>query len=60
MRYLLCADGIVKENLLKQNHPSDQIYVTGNTAIDAMHETIKDDYRHEIFNDLDPRKKWFF
>lgn len=46
-----------KKNLLKQNHPSDQIYVTGNTAIDAMHETIKDDYRHEIFNDLDPRKK---
>ena len=46
-----------KRNLLKQNHPSDQIYVTGNTAIDAMHETIKDDYRHEIFNDLDPRKK---
>ena len=46
-----------KRNLLKQNHPSDQIYVTGNTAIDAMHETIKDDYRHEIFNDLDPQKK---
>lgn len=37
-----------KENLLKENHPEDKIYVTGNTAIDAMKYTIKEDYKHEI------------
>ena len=46
-----------RKNLLRQNHPAEQIYVTGNTAIDAMRETIKDDYHHEIFSELDPRKK---
>ena len=25
-----------KDNLIKENHPEEHIYVTGNTAIDAM------------------------
>lgn len=37
-----------KENLLLENHPEDKIFITGNTAIDAMKYTIADDYRHEI------------
>lgn len=36
-----------KENLLKENIEEDKIYVTGNTAIDAMATTVKEDYRHE-------------
>uniref|UniRef100_UPI00403F95CA non-hydrolyzing UDP-N-acetylglucosamine 2-epimerase n=1 Tax=Candidatus Enterococcus willemsii TaxID=1857215 RepID=UPI00403F95CA len=35
-----------KENLLKENHPENQIVVTGNTAIDAMAYTVKEEYQH--------------
>ena len=35
-----------KENLLKENIDEDKIYVTGNTAIDAMATTVKEDYSH--------------
>ena len=35
-----------KENLLKENIDKDKIYVTGNTAIDAMATTVKKDYSH--------------
>jgi len=35
-----------KENLLKENIDEDKIYVTGNTAIDAMATTVKEDYTH--------------
>lgn len=33
-----------KENLIKENHPKEYIYVTGNTAIDAMKKTLNDNY----------------
>lgn len=36
-----------KENLLKENIEEDKIYVTGNTAIDAMKTTIKENYTHK-------------
>ncbi|MER2294477.1 MAG: UDP-N-acetylglucosamine 2-epimerase (non-hydrolyzing) [Desemzia incerta] len=39
-----------KENLLKENHPADKIFITGNTAIDALKETVKEDYTHEVLN----------
>ena len=35
-----------RDNLLKENHPESQIFVTGNTAIDAMNYTITGDYQH--------------
>lgn len=35
-----------KENLLKENHPEEQIYVTGNTAIDAMNYTVNEAYEN--------------
>ncbi len=35
-----------KENLLKENIKEDKIYVTGNTAIDAMSTTINKEYKH--------------
>ncbi len=41
---------VSKENLLKENVAEDKIYVTGNTAIDAMNTTITDDYYHEVFD----------
>lgn len=41
-----------KENLLKENHPSDKIFITGNTAIDALKETVKEDYTHEVLSKI--------
>ncbi|MEG0293900.1 non-hydrolyzing UDP-N-acetylglucosamine 2-epimerase [Enterococcus sp.] len=34
-----------RENLLLENHPEDNIFVTGNTAIDAMKYTIRDSHQ---------------
>ncbi len=33
-------------NLKQENHLSDHIYITGNTAIDAMQYTVQKDYHH--------------
>jgi UDP-N-acetylglucosamine 2-epimerase len=41
-----------KQNLLQENHPSDQIFVTGNTAIDALHETVQKDYHHSALDEI--------
>lgn len=35
-----------KQNLLNENKPEEKIYVTGNTAIDALKTTVSDDYTH--------------
>ena len=35
-------------NLLKEMLSSDKIYVTGNTAIDALKYTVSDDYQNEL------------
>ena len=36
-----------KNNLLKEGKVAESIYVTGNTAIDALKTTIRSDYTHE-------------
>lgn len=33
-------------NLLREGKKPEHIYITGNTVIDAMHYTIRQDYRH--------------
>lgn len=38
---------ISKDNLLKENIEEDKIYITGNTAIDAMQTTVKSNYFHK-------------
>ncbi len=35
-----------RENLLKENYDDSKIYVTGNTAIDAMSTTVEENYTH--------------
>lgn len=35
-----------KANLLKENIPKEKIYITGNTAIDAMSTTVDKNYTH--------------
>jgi UDP-N-acetylglucosamine 2-epimerase (non-hydrolysing) len=36
------------ENLLNENKPTENIFITGNTAIDALKTTVKDEYHHEV------------
>ena len=36
-----------RENLLREGKNPEKIYVTGNTAIDALKTTVKEDYRNE-------------
>ena len=44
-----------KNNLLKENVSPDNIYITGNTVIDALKTTVKEDYTFgsDILNELD-------
>lgn len=41
----LSADNLIKEGKKKEN-----IFITGNTVIDAMGTTISDDYQNEVFD----------
>lgn len=43
---------ISKDNLLKEGKNEDTIYVTGNTAIDALKTTVKKNYTHEILEKI--------
>lgn len=39
-----------KDNLLREGKSEKSIFVTGNTAIDALKTTVKDDYKNEILD----------
>lgn len=39
--------GQARQNLLKEGKKDEKIYVTGNTVIDALLQTVREDYRHE-------------
>ena len=39
-----------KNNLLREGKKEESIYVTGNTAIDAMKTTVLTDYHHEVLD----------
>ncbi len=41
-----------RDNLLRENHPENQIFVTGNTAIDALKDTVSEDYHNEILEEI--------
>ena len=41
---------VSKNNLLNEGIEESKIYVTGNTAIDAMKTTVKDNYNNEILD----------
>ncbi|MGL5327782.1 MAG: non-hydrolyzing UDP-N-acetylglucosamine 2-epimerase [Peptostreptococcaceae bacterium] len=41
-----------KENLLNEGKHESQIYVTGNTAIDALKTTVQNNYKHEILDKI--------
>lgn len=48
-----------RENLLKENISPDNIFITGNTVIDALKTTVREDYHFEtkLLNELDYKNK---
>lgn len=44
-----------RQNLLREGKDESTIYVTGNTAIDALKTTVKEDYTHPSLNGLTER-----
>ncbi len=45
-RYNFAPTQLSRENLLKEGKKEETIYVTGNTAIDALKTTVRADYHH--------------
>ena len=47
-KYNFAPTELSKENLLREGKSEDTIYVTGNTAIDALKTTVREDYTHPM------------
>ena len=47
---------ISKQNLLSEGKKEEQIFVTGNTAIDALKTTIKSNYYHPLLEKLEGKR----
>mgnify|MGYP003234486562 CR=1 FL=1 len=45
-QYNFAPTELSKQNLLKEGKKAESIYVTGNTAIDALKTTVRDEYTH--------------
>ncbi len=45
-QYNFAPTKMSKENLLREGKNPDSIYITGNTAIDALKTTVREDYTH--------------
>lgn len=44
-------------NLLKEHHRASRIFVTGNTAIDALQYTVQSDYHHDVLAKISPQQR---
>ena len=47
-RYNFAPTELSKKNLLQEGKNADTIFVTGNTAIDALKTTVREDYSHPL------------
>ncbi|WP_153461650.1 non-hydrolyzing UDP-N-acetylglucosamine 2-epimerase [Sediminibacillus terrae] len=45
-----------KQNLLHENKPEERIFVTGNTAIDALKTTVDESYQSEVLDSLNGKR----
>lgn len=45
-----------KKNLILENHDESKIFITGNTAIDAMKYTIDSNYQNEILDSIEGKR----
>jgi UDP-N-acetylglucosamine 2-epimerase (non-hydrolysing) len=50
---------LAKEHLLKENIPADNIFITGNTAVDCLKTTIEDNFKFDLeeLNNIDYKNK---
>ncbi len=48
--YHFAPTALAKENLLREGKREETVFVTGNTAIDALKTTVSKDFSHEILN----------
>lgn len=48
--YNFAPTNLSKQNLLREGKKEESIYVTGNTAIDALKTTVREDYTHPILD----------
>lgn len=46
--YNFCPTELSKQNLIREGKRPDSLFVTGNTAIDAMKTTVREDYHHPL------------
>jgi UDP-N-acetylglucosamine 2-epimerase (non-hydrolysing) len=46
-----------RDNLIQQNLNPKRIFVTGNTAIDALRQTVNQNYKHTVLKDVDRKHK---
>ena len=49
-KYNFAPTEVSKQNLINEQKDPNSIYVTGNTAIDALKTTVREDYYHPIFD----------
>lgn len=49
-KYHFSPTRMAKENLIKEGKEEENIYITGNTAIDALQTTVRKNYHHELFD----------
>lgn len=49
-RYHFAPTEVAKENLIREGKDPATIYVTGNTVIDALKTTVREDYSHPYLN----------
>lgn len=47
---------VSKQNLLSEHHDASHVFITGNTAIDALKQTIRMDYHHDVFDSISSSK----
>lgn len=51
-KYNFAPTQLARQNLLDEGHSAGSIYVTGNTAIDALKTTVKENYYHPILESV--------
>lgn len=49
-KYHFAPTEMAKQNLLREGKSEENIYITGNTAIDALKTTVKQNYKNELFD----------
>ncbi|CCV65110.1 UDP-N-acetylglucosamine 2-epimerase [Paracholeplasma brassicae] len=49
-KYNFAPTETANQNLLNEGREQDSIYVTGNTAIDALKTTVRENYHHEMLD----------